>query len=64
MVKLGQRVDCCVVDEIQLIGDMGRGWAWTRALHGASVLGGVVCMHWVCVFGCECEEIACMLLQI
>lgn len=26
--------DVAVLDEIQLIGDPSRGWAWTRALHG------------------------------
>ncbi len=32
MVKLQQKVDCCVIDEIQMISDPQRGWAWTRAL--------------------------------
>lgn len=27
-------VDCAVIDEIQMIGDRDRGWAWTRALLG------------------------------
>lgn len=32
MAKLHERFDCCVIDEIQMIGDPQRGWAWTRAL--------------------------------
>ncbi len=32
MAKLGQGFDCCVIDEIQMIADSHRGWAWTRAL--------------------------------
>lgn len=32
MAKLQQRFDCCVIDEIQMISDPQRGWAWTRAL--------------------------------
>ena len=32
MAKLGEYVDCCVLDEIQMISDPQRGWAWTRAL--------------------------------
>lgn len=35
MVPLGQDVDVGVIDEIQMIGDVSRGWAWTRALLGA-----------------------------
>lgn len=34
MAKLQQRVDCAVIDEIQMITDSQRGWAWTRALVG------------------------------
>ncbi len=32
MAKLDQEFDCCVIDEIQMITDSQRGWAWTRAL--------------------------------
>ena len=28
-------LDCLVIDEIQMIADPGRGWAWTNALIGA-----------------------------
>lgn len=32
MAKLHEVFDCCVIDEIQMITDLHRGWAWTRAL--------------------------------
>ena len=32
MVKLHEIFDMCVIDEIQMINDPQRGWAWTRAL--------------------------------
>jgi ATP-dependent RNA helicase SUPV3L1/SUV3 len=32
MAKLHERFDCAVIDEIQMISDPHRGWAWTRAL--------------------------------
>lgn len=32
MAKLSERFDCCVIDEIQMLTDPQRGWAWTRAL--------------------------------
>ncbi|GAB4013754.1 MAG: hypothetical protein Fur0010_10960 [Bdellovibrio sp.] len=32
MAKLHEYFDCCVIDEIQMITDSQRGWAWTRAL--------------------------------
>lgn len=32
MAKLHEPFDCCVIDEIQMIADPQRGWAWTRAL--------------------------------
>src|SRR5690606_5019488 len=32
MARLQQEFDCCVIDEIQMITDSQRGWAWTRAL--------------------------------
>ncbi|WP_114187132.1 helicase-related protein [Microvirga aerophila] len=28
-------VDVCVIDEVQMLGDPNRGWAWTQALVGA-----------------------------
>ena len=31
---MGKRCDVAVIDEIQMIGDESRGWAWTRALQG------------------------------
>ena len=34
MIPLNLRVDVAVVDEIQMIGDDSRGWAWTQALLG------------------------------
>lgn len=36
MARFGEDFDCCVIDEIQMIGDSQRGWAWTRALIGIS----------------------------
>jgi ATP-dependent RNA helicase SUPV3L1/SUV3 len=32
MAKLTERFECCVIDEIQMLTDSQRGWAWTRAL--------------------------------
>ncbi|KAI1815168.1 P-loop containing nucleoside triphosphate hydrolase protein [Poronia punctata] len=34
MTPLNQLVDVAVIDEIQMMGDIGRGWAWTQALLG------------------------------
>jgi ATP-dependent RNA helicase SUPV3L1/SUV3 len=34
MVDLNRQVDVCVIDEIQMIGDEDRGWAWTEAVLG------------------------------
>ena len=34
MVDTQRAVDVCVIDEIQMVGDAGRGAAWTRALLG------------------------------
>lgn len=31
---IDRKVECAVIDEIQMIGDRERGWAWTRALLG------------------------------
>ncbi|SCV02721.1 LAMI_0H02322g1_1 [Lachancea mirantina] len=35
MVPLSQKFDVVVLDEIQMMGDSDRGWAWTNALLGA-----------------------------
>lgn len=32
MARLSDRFECCVIDEIQMLTDSQRGWAWTRAL--------------------------------
>lgn len=37
MVSLGQEFDVGVIDEIQMISNPQRGWAWTRAVLGARV---------------------------
>ena len=34
MVPLNTRVDVAVIDEIQMLGDAQRGWAWTQAFLG------------------------------
>lgn len=34
MVSLNQTLDVAVIDEIQMIGNADRGWAWTQALLG------------------------------
>ncbi|KAG7305200.1 RNA helicase [Plutella xylostella] len=34
MTSLNHNYDVAVIDEIQMIGDKGRGWAWTRAILG------------------------------
>ncbi|KAI5786719.1 P-loop containing nucleoside triphosphate hydrolase protein [Pyronema domesticum] len=34
MVDLNNEVEVCVIDEIQMIGDTDRGWAWTQAVLG------------------------------
>lgn len=34
MVPLNTKVDVAVIDEIQMIGDEDRGWAWTQAVLG------------------------------
>lgn len=35
MVSLGDSYEVGVIDEIQMIGDSNRGWAWTRAVLGS-----------------------------
>lgn len=34
-LNLDKQVDCAIIDEIQMIADPERGWAWTNALLGA-----------------------------
>jgi len=34
MLSTTKHVDVAVIDEIQMIGDQSRGWAWTRAVQG------------------------------
>lgn len=34
MADLNRKVEVAVVDEIQMIGEGTRGWAWTRAVLG------------------------------
>ena len=34
MLPTTERFDVAVIDEIQMIGDEDRGWAWTRAFLG------------------------------
>ena len=35
MLNFGFDVDCCVIDEVQMISDKDRGWAWVNAIIGA-----------------------------
>ena len=37
MTELFSELEVAVLDEIQMIGDLDRGWAWTRVLLGADV---------------------------
>ncbi|KAK2806195.1 hypothetical protein FQN50_005918 [Emmonsiellopsis sp. PD_5] len=37
MAPLSEEVEVGVIDEIQMIGDPNRGWAWTKAVLGAQV---------------------------
>ena len=37
MVAVDRAIDVAVIDEVQMIGDDFRGWAWTRALMGVPV---------------------------
>ncbi len=34
MCNFGQRLGCAVIDEIQMLADPDRGWAWTAAISG------------------------------
>jgi ATP-dependent RNA helicase SUPV3L1/SUV3 len=36
MVDVGKRCEVAVIDEIQMMADQERGWAWTRAFLGAN----------------------------
>jgi ATP-dependent RNA helicase SUPV3L1/SUV3 len=35
MLNFESEVDVCVIDEVQMIGDRDRGWAWANAIIGA-----------------------------
>ncbi len=35
MTNYSQEVDICVIDEVQMLGDPDRGWAWVNAIVGA-----------------------------
>lgn len=35
MLNFEVEADCCVIDEVQMIGDRDRGWAWANAIIGA-----------------------------
>jgi ATP-dependent RNA helicase SUPV3L1/SUV3 len=35
MLSFESEVDTCVIDEVQMIGDRDRGWAWANAIIGA-----------------------------
>jgi len=35
MTNYSQEVDVCVIDEVQMLGDPDRGWAWVNAIVGA-----------------------------
>lgn len=35
MINTTEEVDCIIIDEIQMLKDEGRGWAWTQAMIGA-----------------------------
>lgn len=34
MIPLNEEFDVCVLDEVQMVGDKERGWAWTNAILG------------------------------
>lgn len=34
LLNLNKEIDCALIDEVQLVGDESRGWAWTAALVG------------------------------
>ena len=34
MTNYAQEVDVCVIDEVQMLGDLDRGWAWVNAIVG------------------------------
>ncbi|MBF0425140.1 MAG: hypothetical protein HQL66_04900 [Magnetococcales bacterium] len=34
MLSLHDRYELCVIDEVQMLGDADRGWAWTQAILG------------------------------
>lgn len=36
MLPIDMRAELAIIDEIQMVRDQTRGWAWTRALLGAA----------------------------
>lgn len=42
MAPLNRKFDVAVLDEIQMIGDNDRGWAWTQAVLGRGLVTRVV----------------------
>ncbi len=38
MTSLSQKYDVAIVDEIQMLGDRQRGWAWSQALLGKNFI--------------------------
>lgn len=57
MCNFNHMVDVCIIDEIQMIADPSRGWAWTQALVG------VPSKHVVLVGSDECLPIILPLIE-
>ncbi|MBF0124293.1 MAG: hypothetical protein HQL60_03015 [Magnetococcales bacterium] len=58
MISFGERYDLCVIDEVQMLGDAERGWAWTQAILGVQA-------REVCLVGApECRPVVEKLLQL
>ena len=49
MANFNQTYEVAVIDEIQMVKDFQRGWAWTRALLGIPAQEIHVCGEVVCV---------------
>ena len=43
-LNINQEYDLCVIDEVQMIQDKSRGWAWTRAILGVCANEVHLCM--------------------